>query len=55
LVQLGGQILIVIASTLNQRMTLATQQTELEIEPPAINGNYLVNQELWANLSPASI
>lgn len=49
------QILIVVASTLNQRMTLASQQTEIEIEPPAINGNYLVNQKLWANLSPASI
>ncbi|HCU57463.1 MAG TPA: hypothetical protein DF984_04440 [Anaerolineaceae bacterium] len=49
------QILIVIASTLNQRMALAAQQTEMEIEPPAINRHYLVNQELWANLSPTSI
>lgn len=49
------QILIVVASTLNQRMTLATQQAEVQIEPPVLIRNHLVHQELWANLSPASI
>jgi hypothetical protein len=49
------QILIVIASTLNQRMACASPQSEAAIKPPAITRNCLVNQELWANLSPASI
>jgi hypothetical protein len=49
------QILIVMASTLNQRMACASPQTEAAIKPPAITRNCLVNQALWANLSPTSI
>jgi len=49
------QILIVVASTLNQRMSLATPQAEVPIEPPVLDSNQPVHQQLWANLSPAAI